>query len=119
MTRAPGVVLAALLALSYASVTRAEVPCPNPKRSQAAIAAFKVAWSASNGGLACPKGCATYTRVGRAFVLYERCGACQVDHVCPLACCGTDVPENMQWLSARANRAKGADCSACPSGAPP
>ena len=38
-------------------------------------------------------------------------GACpgyEVDHVKPLACGGADAPANMQWLSARANRAKGA-----------
>jgi hypothetical protein len=35
-----------------------------------------------------------------------------VDFV-PLACCGLDAPQNMQWLTAEANRAKSDDCSAC------
>jgi hypothetical protein len=36
-----------------------------------------------------------------------------IDHICPLACCGLDAPQNMQWLTAEANRAKSNDCSAC------
>jgi hypothetical protein len=40
------------------------------------------------------------------YVLYQRCGSCQVEHICPLACCGLDAPQNMQWLTAEANRAK-------------
>jgi hypothetical protein len=62
----------------------------------------------------CPKSCATYTKneQGR-YVLYLRCGACQVDHICPLACCGADHPSNMQWLPSWENQKKGADCSEC------
>jgi hypothetical protein len=52
--------------------------------------------------------------LGAAFVVLQRGGkGCQVDHVCPLACCGLDAPQNMQWLTAEANRAKRDDCPAC------
>jgi 5-methylcytosine-specific restriction endonuclease McrA len=61
----------------------------------------------------CPKKCITYTFEKGKFVLYEKCGACQVDHICPLACCGLDKEQNMQWLTSRENRAKSADCTAC------
>lgn len=60
-----------------------------------------------------PATCATYVRRGRRFVLYSRTGACDVDHVCPLKCGGADAVENMQWMDSRANRSKGADCTAC------
>lgn len=43
----------------------------------------------------------------------KRCRGWQVDHVCPLACCGLDAPQNMQWLTAAANSKKGADCTEC------
>lgn len=84
----------------------AQVPCPNPARSRAVVEAFKRAHP-------CPATCATYVREGRRFVLYEKCGACQVDHICPLACCGADAVKNLQWMRAEDNRAKGADCAAC------
>lgn len=90
----------------------ADLPCPNPKRSQAVVEQFKAANP-------CPKTCALYIRDGSRFVLYQKCGACQVDHVCPLACCGADAVENLQWLTAKANRAKGADCAACSLPVPP
>ncbi len=99
--------------LLLAGVARAAMPCPNPTRSQAAVEAFKTAWSAAHGA-PCPSTCKTYVRRGRIFVQYETCGACEVDHVCPLACCGADAPVNMQWMDKKANRAKGADCTACP-----
>lgn len=95
-----------MIALLLAALLAAPVPCPNPARSRAVIERFKAANP-------CPKSCATYTRVGRAFVLFERCGACEVDHRCPLACCGSDTIDNLQWLPKRENRAKGADCTAC------
>ena len=47
----------------------------------------------------------------------KRFGACpgwQVDHICPLACCGPDKASNMQWLTAAQNHAKSDDCSSCP-----
>jgi hypothetical protein len=103
-------VVAVLLLVGGAN---AAVPCPNPSRSQAAVDAFKAAWSAAHGA-PCPSTCRTYIRMGRAFVMYERCGACEVDHLCPIACCGADTPANMHWMDKKANRAKGADCTACP-----
>lgn len=36
------------------------------------------------------------------------CPGWEVDHIVPLACGGPDVPSNMQWLTAKANRSKGA-----------
>lgn len=61
----------------------------------------------------CPKTCNTYVRTGSKFTLYEKCGACEVDHKCPLACGGPDAVENMEWMDKKANRKKGADCSSC------
>src|SRR6266403_4766078 len=89
-------------ALWGAAVEAAEVPCSHPARSQAVIAEFKKVNP-------CPKTCALYIKEGSRFVLYQKCGACQVDHVCPLACCGADAVDNLQWLTAKDNRAKGAD----------
>ncbi len=105
-------ILVAFALLAIASAARGAVPCPNPTRSQAAVEAFKAAWSAAHGA-PCPSTCKTYVRRGRIFVQYETCGACEVDHLCPLACCGADTPTNMQWMDKKANRAKGADCNAC------
>ncbi len=37
--------------------------------------------------------------------------------VCPLACCGSDAPSNMQWQTRAEAKAKDAwelDCSSCP-----
>jgi hypothetical protein len=84
----------------------AAVPCPNAPRSAKTVAEFKKFNP-------CPFTCKTYIRQGSKFVMYEACGACQVDHICPLACCGLDAPQNMQWMSKKDNLAKGADCSAC------
>ena len=36
-----------------------------------------------------------------------QCPGYHVDHVVPLACGGSDLPGNMQWLSAEANLRKG------------
>lgn len=36
------------------------------------------------------------------------CPGWEVDHVVPLACGGPDTPSNMQWLTAKENRKKGA-----------
>lgn len=92
--------------LALTAIAGAEVPCPNPARNRAIVERFKAANP-------CPRSCALYVRDGSRFVLYAACGRCEVDHRCPLACCGADVVENMQWLTRAENRAKGADCSAC------
>jgi hypothetical protein len=48
-----------------------------------------------------------------------RCPGYEVDHVRPLACGGADQASNMQWLTAAANQAKGAEgCRRWPSAAP-
>lgn len=36
----------------------------------------------------------------------RRCRGYVIDHVCPLACCGPDAPQNMQWQTAAASKAK-------------
>lgn len=89
-------------------------PTPhNHHRSKSAIKHFQKTWARAHGGLPCREECELYRRFGEQYVLYQRCGGCQVDHICPLACCGLDAPQNMQWLTAEANRAKSDDCSAC------
>jgi hypothetical protein len=40
----------------------------------------------------------------------EPCPGWHVDHVIPLACCGTDDPSNMKWTPAEENLRKGARC---------
>lgn len=91
-----------------AALLLSALPCSGSTtpRSAAAVKAFKAANP-------CPNTCRTYVRQGSRFVLYEVCGACEIDHICPLACCGLDAPQNMQWLSKKENRAKGANCSLC------
>ncbi|HLN78425.1 MAG TPA: HNH endonuclease signature motif containing protein [Nocardioidaceae bacterium] len=90
---------ALLLALSLAT---AHPPCwadgHNHHRSRAVVRQFKRSHP-------CPGGPDAGSR--------SRCRGYQVDHVCPLACCGHDAVSNLQWLSAAENQAKGADCSAC------
>ncbi len=78
----------------------------SPTRSPAVKAAFMKAHPP-------PAWCATYVIRDRKLRLCSLTGACDVDHVCPLACGGPDAVENMQWLDAKVNRSKGADCSAC------
>lgn len=60
-------------------------------RSRAAVAAFRRSHP-------CP---ATGRTAGA-------CPGWEVDHVVPLACGGPDTVPNMQWLTAQANRSKGA-----------
>jgi hypothetical protein len=36
----------------------------------------------------------------------KRCSGYIIDHVCPLACCGLDAPQNMQWQTKAASNAK-------------
>jgi hypothetical protein len=89
-------VIALLLALALTT----------PTRSQAVRAAFIRASPP-------PAWCATYVVRGGRLRLYSRTGACDVDHRCPLKCGGPDSLENLQWMDAKANRSKGADCTAC------
>jgi hypothetical protein len=93
--------LALLLALSLA----AQPPCRgdghNRHRSRAARATFKRIHP-------CPGG---PDKGGTG-----RCRGYIVDHVCPLACCGLDLPVNMQWQTVRASKAKDRweqNCSTC------
>jgi hypothetical protein len=75
-------ILALVLALS---------PCPHPARHASPRAAFRRAHP-------CPGG------VDRGSV--RRCRGYVIDHRCPLACCGSDVPENMQWSTIAEGKAK-------------
>jgi hypothetical protein len=91
------------------------LPCTGAgqSRSKTAVKDFKAQWSKANGGIPCPTTCAVYIKRSGHYKVYEECGACEVDHICPLACCGLDAPQNMQWLDAKVNNAKGADCTKC------
>jgi hypothetical protein len=59
------------------------------KRSSAAVAQFKRA-----------NPCPDLTQVN------GRCRGYVVDHIIPLACCGKDAPENMQWQTKENAKAK-------------
>ena len=83
----------------------------NIKRSQAQVDKFKKANP-------CPARCKLYVRDGSKFKVWRECGRCNVDHICPLACCGKDEPDNMTWLTVEENLAKGDDCIACQLPAP-
>jgi hypothetical protein len=75
--------LAALLVLLAAA------PCPHPHRNSTAVSRFRRANPCPSTGRT--KGaCPGYT----------------VDHVCPLSCCGLDAPQNMQWQTKAAAKAK-------------
>ncbi len=44
-----------------------------------------------------------------------------IDHICPLVCCGLDAPQNMQWQTERASKAKDRwerSCVTCQPGTP-
>lgn len=75
---------------------------------------FIASYRTEHEGRSCPLKCATFLfdPKGR-YRIYKACGACQVDHKCPLACGGVDASDNLQWLTARENRKKSADCSSC------
>jgi len=49
----------------------------------------------------------------------SHCQGYVIDHVCPLACCGLDAPQNMQWQTKADAKAKDRwelDCSTCAPG---
>jgi hypothetical protein len=95
------------LLLMLSLTAPAPAPCTGKVvRHQAPLIAFKKQHP-------CPVSCRTYVKRNGKMVLYQKCGACNIDHVCPLACCGKDVLENMQWLDAAANRKKSDNCRAC------
>jgi hypothetical protein len=74
--------LALVLALS---------PCPHPARHASPRAAFRRAHP-------CPGG------VDRGSV--RRCRGYVIDHIVPLACCGRDAPDNLQWQTIAEGKAK-------------
>ncbi len=96
--------IALVLALSLATAPACVGDGHNRHRSKSAIKRFQKTWARAHGGMPCPEECAVYRKVAERFVICQRC---------PLACCGLDAPQNMQWLTAEANRAKSDDCSSC------
>ncbi|HET6414313.1 MAG TPA: DUF3761 domain-containing protein [Anaeromyxobacter sp.] len=49
------------------------------------------------------------------------CRGYVVDHICPLVCCGLDAPQNMQWQTQKAGKAKDGwerSCITCQPGVP-
>jgi Protein of unknown function (DUF3761) len=81
----PAIALAALLAA---------VPCPGHQaRSDEAKKAFVRANPCPGG----PDQGSTH-----------QCRGYVVDHICPLACCGLDAPQNMQWQAQAESKAKDA-----------
>lgn len=51
----------------------------------------------------------------------RHCTGYIIDHICPLVCCGLDAPQNMQWQTESAAKAKDKwerDCSTCRPRAP-
>ncbi len=77
------------------ALTLSLAPCTgdghNQRRSSAAKSAFRRAHP-------CPGG------VDRGST--RRCRGYVIDHVCPLACCGLDAPQNMAWQTAADSKAK-------------
>jgi len=51
----------------------------------------------------------------------RHCRGYIIDHICPLACCGLDAPQNMQWQTKAQSKAKDKwelRCVTCGPGAP-
>jgi hypothetical protein len=77
------------------AVTLAAAPAPacvgdghNHHRSKSAVKRFQKAWARAHGGLPCPEECALYRFVDGTFVLYQRCGGCQVVRMRQTTCSG-------------------------------
>jgi hypothetical protein len=97
-----------ILALMLSTTTQ----CPNPIRRQSVVERFRATHPA-------PLSCAAYRMTlypdgTIKFEKYDSDALCEVDHICPLACCGLDSVDNMQWLDKKENRIKGSDCTKCP-----
>lgn len=69
----------------------AAMPCPHPHRNRGTVAKFHRLHP-------CPGGPDKGSK--------KRCRGYIVDHVCPLACCGVDGVQNMQWQTRAAAKAK-------------
>jgi hypothetical protein len=42
----------------------------------------------------------------------RRCRGYIIDHICPLACCGLDAPQNMQWQTKAQSKKTAGSCAA-------
>lgn len=71
-----------MIALLLAFLLATPLPCPHPHRNRGAVAKFRRANPCPNGP---DKGSKT------------RCRGYVVDHIVSLACCGSDIPCNMQY----------------------
>jgi hypothetical protein len=80
-----------MIAILLSLLLAAPVPCPQPHRSRGAVAKFRRLHPCPGGP---DKGSKT------------RCKGYVVDHICPLACCGIDAVQNMQYQSIAAGKAK-------------
>jgi hypothetical protein len=80
-----------VIALLLAFLLAAPVPCPHPHRRTGAVAKFRRANP-------CPAGPDKGSKT--------RCRGYVVDHVCALACCGLDAPQNMQYQTRAEAKAK-------------
>lgn len=80
-----------MIPLLLALLLAAPLPCPHPHRSKGAVGKFRRANP-------CPAGPDKGSKT--------RCRGYVVDHVCALACCGLDAPQNMQYQTRAAAAAK-------------
>lgn len=80
-----------MIALLLAALLAVPVPCPQPHRRSGAVTKFRRAHP-------CPAGPDRGSKT--------RCRGYVVDHICPLACCGIDAPQNMQYQTRAKAKAK-------------
>jgi hypothetical protein len=73
--------MAIVLALSLAAAPACVGEGHNHHRSKSAIKRFQKTWARSHGGLPCLEECALYRKEGERFVMYQRCGGCQVSEL--------------------------------------
>jgi hypothetical protein len=73
------------------SLLLAAPPCPHPHRSSTARRRFMATHPCPGG----PDKGST-----------KRCRGYVIDHPVPLECCGIDAPQNMQWQTVKAAKAK-------------
>lgn len=99
-------------ATTYRTPARAPVYRPTPATASRPAASGRAPSSSSRAPIARSRAAvAAFRRSNPCPATGRTAGACpgwEVDHVVPLACGGPDTVANMQWLTAQANRSKGA-----------